>query len=119
MTSRSMLAAFLEKLRNEPENIAFSDTMAIIDEMYSFKPTTFTNGDMENKAGQNTGSCKLFAFAKMNDLNVDETLSCFGTYYRLDVLEDPDGDSHQNIRNFMKSGWDGLKFEGQPLEMKY
>ena len=27
-------------------------------------------------------------------------------YYR-DVLATPDGDDHPNIRNFMKSGWEG------------
>ena len=31
-------------------------------------------------------------------------------YYRKDVLEDPDGDSHANIRAFMKGGWDSVKF---------
>jgi hypothetical protein len=27
------------------------------------------------------------------------------------VLADKDGTSHQNIRNFMKYGWDGVPFE--------
>ena len=31
-------------------------------------------------------------------------------YYRKDVLEDPDGDSHANIRAFMKGGWESVKF---------
>jgi hypothetical protein len=33
----------------------------------------------------------------------EATLSCFGAYYQEDVLGDPDGTSHQNIRNFMKT----------------
>ena len=37
-------------------------------------------------------------------------LQLWGQYYR-EVLADPDGDSHQNIRNFMKYGWDGVPFE--------
>jgi hypothetical protein len=31
---------------------------------------------------------------------------CFGAYYREEVLGDLEGTNHQNIRNFMKSGWD-------------
>ena len=34
----------------------------------------------------------------------------WGQYYR-DVLKNPDGDDHQNIRNFMKYGWEGVPFE--------
>jgi hypothetical protein len=34
----------------------------------------------------------------------------WGQYYR-EVLADPDGDSHQNIRNFMKYEWKGVPFE--------
>lgn len=33
----------------------------------------------------------------------------WGQYYR-DVLATPDKDDHQNIRNFMKYGWDGVDF---------
>jgi hypothetical protein len=43
-------------------------------------------------------------------MDKDTTLKLFGQYYR-EVLADPDGDSHQNIRNFMKYGWDGVPFE--------
>jgi hypothetical protein len=32
------------------------------------------------------------------------------------VLKNPDGTDHQNIRNFMKHGWDGVRFEGEPLK---
>jgi hypothetical protein len=34
----------------------------------------------------------------------------WGEYYR-EVLADAGGDSHQNIRNFMKNGWEGVPFE--------
>ncbi|GAK84871.1 type III effector HopPmaJ [Vibrio ponticus] len=39
----------------------------------------------------------------------------FGDFYRKDVLGNPDGDDHQNIRNFIAHGWNGIKFEGQAL----
>jgi hypothetical protein len=31
---------------------------------------------------------------------------------------DLDGTNHQNIRNFMKTGWDGIAFYGEALELK-
>ena len=37
-------------------------------------------------------------------------LQLWGEYYR-EVLADPEGSSHQNIRNFMKTGWEGVPFE--------
>ena len=27
------------------------------------------------------------------------------------MVKNPDGDDHQNIRNFMKNGWEGVPFE--------
>jgi len=106
---------FIEKLKTSPTDIAFSDTMNVIEENYQFTETAFTNGSVINSAGENSGSCKVFAFAKKHNLSKDETLACFGTYYFNDVLKDPDGDSHQNIRNFMRTGFDGLSFEGEAL----
>jgi hypothetical protein len=34
-----------------------------------------------------------------------------------EILGDP-GTNHQNIRNFMKTGWDGIAFYGEALELK-
>lgn len=113
-----MLDAFLTKLKNQPEQVSFEDTMAVIEAHYTFTPTAFKNGDTQNDAGQNSGSCKLFAFAQLCKLSPDETLQCFGDYYRKDVLENPEGDDHQNIRNFMVSGWEGIQFDGQALTAK-
>jgi hypothetical protein len=56
----------------------------------------------------NVGSAKLLSFGVLAGLSKEETLALFGGYYR-DVLATPDGDDHPNIRNFMKSGWDGVK----------
>lgn len=112
------LDAFLKKLNDQPESIAFADTMAVIDTSYDFTPAAFMNGEVKNEAGQNSGSCKLFAFAKLNQLSKAQTLACFGAYYRDDVLKHPEGNDHQNIRNFMKYGWDGVKFDNMPLAAK-
>ena len=112
------LDAFLKKLNDAPESVTFDDTMAVINDTYEFTPTAFTNGDVRNEAGQNSGSCKLFAFAMLNKLTEAQTLACFGAYYREDVLKNPEGTDHQNIRNFMKSGWGGVEFQGAPLAAK-
>lgn len=112
------LDAFLKKLNDAPESIAFADTMAIIEASYDFTPAAFTNGSLRNEAGQNSGSCKLFAFAMLNKLSEQQTLASFGAYYRDDVLKHPEGTDHQNIRNFMKTGWAGVKFDSMPLKAK-
>ena len=112
------LSAFLKKLKSTPSDVKFPETIAVIEENYDFTPTTFDNGTQHNEAGQNSGSCKLFAFAQMQNLSQAETLACFGAYYFEEVLGDPEGTSHQNIRNFMKNGWDGIKFEGNALALK-
>jgi hypothetical protein len=109
---------FLEKLKQTPESISFAETIAVIEENYDFTPTPFQNGLQHNAAGENSGSCKLFAFALLQKLSVNETLACFGTYYFEEVLGDPNGTNHQNIRNFIKTGWDGIQFEGQALLLK-
>ncbi len=105
----------LDQLKNAPENLQFNDVITYIDQHFNFTPTRFTNGKLVNQANQNNGSCKIFSFAKLNNLSTDETLALFGDYYRKDVLENPDAEDHQNIRNFMKYGWEGISFEGAAL----
>lgn len=112
------LTQFIQSLTNEPQTIEFEQTMAVIEANYQFIPTAFSNGDIRNEAGQNNGSCKIFAFAELNRLTPEQTLACFGHYYRDDVLAHPDNDDHQNIRNFMVHGWDGVKFESVALVAK-
>ena len=113
------LNIFLQKLNNKPDSIAFNDTIAVIDANYDFTPTAFKNGELMNEAGQNNGSCKLFAFAQLQNLTPQETLACFGAYYRDDVLKHPESSDHQNIRNFIKTGWAGIKFDSIPLTPKH
>lgn len=109
------LQQFLNRLRSEPESIEFDECMSVIEAEYTFTPTAFENGDVSNAADENNGSCKIFAFAQLQSLNADETLACFGRYYRDDVLKNPDGTDHGNIRSFMKNGWIGVEFQGMPL----
>lgn len=113
------LKTFLQKLKDTPESIAFSDTMAVIEAMYEFTPVSFKNGELMNEQGQNSGSCKLFAFAQLQGLSPQQTLHCFGDYYRIDVLLKPDGADHQNIRNFIKTGWVGIKFNAKALAERF
>lgn len=112
------LSDFLHTLRTAPDTVNFADTMAVIEALYDFTPTAFRNGELENAAGQYSGSCKLFAFAGLQGLNKEETLACFGDYYRKDVLGNPQGTEHGNIRNFMQYGWDGIRYEAPPLKPK-
>ncbi|MCQ8106393.1 HopJ type III effector protein [Methylomonas sp. SURF-2] len=101
--------------------VDFQDTMAVIAEHYDYRPCEFTNGiqqPMRNAAGQNEGSCKIFAFASLNGLDQARTLGLFGDYYRKDVLENPEGTDHQNIRTFMRDGWAGITFSAEALTPK-
>lgn len=112
------IESFLEKLHQTPEAIAFAETIAVIDGNYTFEATAFENGMLHNAAHENSGSCKIFAFAEIQNLSEAETLSCFGAYYYNEVLENPEGTNHQNIRNFMKMGWEGIAFYGIALDVK-
>ena len=109
------LDTFISKVKAN-KFISFDDTMACINELYVYTPTSFTNGIEENSinnlAGTNEGSCKIFAFATLNQLDELQTLNLFGDFYHQDVLNDPNGNGHQNIRNFMQYGWKGIQFSG-------
>ncbi len=115
------LNAFLEKIHHHVA-VRFDETIAVITENYHYQPTEFSNGLDElvliNKAGTNEGSCKIFAFAKIHNLDQQQTLNLFGDYYRLDVLNDPQGSGHQNIRLFMTYGWAGIHFNGEALSAR-
>jgi hypothetical protein len=114
----STIETFIQKIKQDPKSIVFVDTIAVIEENYHFTPAAFQNGTQHNAAGENSGSCKLFSFAKLHNLSQEETLACFGPIYFDEVLNDPNGTNHQNIRNFMKTGWDGIQFDGNALILK-
>jgi hypothetical protein len=109
---------FINRLNDTPSAVEFADVIAVIEEYYAFEPTAFQNGNLQNQAGENSGSCKIFSFAKLHGLSEEQTLACFGHYYRDDVLGNPAGSDHGNIRNFMQTGWQGIEFSGQALTAK-
>ncbi len=109
------LDELIQTIKLEPVKMSFSDVMAVIASNYDYTPADFLNGTQRNTAGTNEGSCKIFAFAKLNTLNEQQTLACFGDYYRQDVLLNPKGIDHTNIRNFIQTGWDGIKFDSEVL----
>ncbi|MCF6203656.1 MAG: HopJ type III effector protein [Methylococcaceae bacterium] len=115
------LTTFIQKAKNK-ETLQFDETITIITKNYDYEPTEFSNGlgieKIINAAGTNEGSCKIFSFAKLNQFDQLQTLNLFGNFYHKDVLSDPDGTSHQNIRNFMRFGWEGISFSQQALTLK-
>ena len=96
---------------------SFNEVIAFIEKYYQHQPTAFKNGEAYNEATQNQGSAKVFAFAKLNNLSVADTLYLFAEHYHA-VLAHPDATDHQNIRQFMVHGWPGLVFEGTALVAK-
>ena len=104
-------------IKTQKDKVEFDVVINTIDNNYCYTPSRFSNGNkLTNEAGTNQGSCKIFAFAKLNNLDKDETLACFGKYYRDDVLAHPEKNDHGNIRTFMSYGWEGIHFEKQALE---
>lgn len=110
------MLTIIKKIKSQ-ELISFQEVIAFIDNNYNFTPTSFKNGNQFNEAGQNNGSCKVFSYAKLNNLSKEETLLLFCEHYQ-DVLKTPEATDHQNIRNFMQFGWDGITFEGEALTEK-
>lgn len=109
----------IQQIKTQSETVEFQQVIDHIDEHYDYTPSRFTNGQghdvVINQEGSNEGSCKIFAFATLHGLNEKQTLACFGQYYRDDVLANPEGNDHANIRTFMRFGWEGIEFEGSVL----
>ena len=114
------LEIFIKQIKTTPEKTEFKDVIEIIDKYYRYTPTRFINGtgneNIINTAGENEGSCKIFSFAKLHQLDEAQTLNCFGKYYREDVLKKPEGTDHANIRTFIKYGWQQIRFDNTALE---
>ena len=103
--------------RLEEGTAKFNDVIGYIESKYIHNGTAFKNGLQENAADQNQGSAKVFAFAKLNELSKEDTLKLFAEHYQ-SVLDTPEGEDHQNIRQFILNGWDGVYFEGEVLISK-
>lgn len=103
-----MISDLLQKIKNGELN--FKEVLAFIDEHYQHTPTAFKNGNQYNAATENQGSARVFAFGKQQNLSKNDTLKLFAEHYDA-VLQNPDGTDHQNIRQFMVHGWEGIVFE--------
>ncbi|SHE21057.1 Type III effector HopPmaJ [Bathymodiolus brooksi thiotrophic gill symbiont] len=108
--------AYLKELRTGAA-MKFADLMELIEDNFDHTPAPFINGTLENSENENQGSAKLFGFAIIHQLTPLETLHCFGEHYQA-VLNDPQGTAHQNIRNFITYGWEGLQFKSSALVKK-
>jgi len=95
----------------------FADIITYIEHRYQHTPTGFKNGAQYNAPTENQGSAKVLYFAQLVGLGQADTLRLFVEHYAA-VLADPDGDNHQNIRQFMQHGWAGVSFEGVALTAK-
>lgn len=100
---------FNANLEMSGDDLKFEEFIELCDEQYEYGLIEFKNGDIVNKPGENDGSAKVLSYAALGQLDKDTTLKLWGQYYR-DVVATPDGTDHQNIRNFMKNGWDGVDF---------
>ncbi|QKZ03141.1 HopJ type III effector protein [Pseudomonas eucalypticola] len=95
----------------------FADTLAFVAAHYDYQPQAFTNGALENAAGQNEGSCKTLGLAVLEGWSDQHALLAFGEHYR-SVVATPEGTDHGNIRNLIAHGLAGVKFAAQPLTRK-
>ena len=100
MADATTLEAFLKTISDDASAVDFEDTMAAIEDGYDYAAVAFKCGAVASAADQNQGSAKIFSFAKLQELDEATTLQLFGRFYRKDVLENPDGDDHGNIRNY-------------------
>lgn len=112
---RDELITLLSGLKEN--SIQFTEVISFIENYYQHQPTAFKNGETYNEASQNQGSAKVFSFAQLNNLSKGDTLFLFAEHYE-SVLSNPSGTDHQNIRQFMIHGWEGIKFEGEALKLK-
>ncbi|TAN51103.1 MAG: type III effector [Methylococcaceae bacterium] len=112
------LETFLDQMKHGgTAAIQFEDVLHLIADNYEYQPCAFQNNGVSNAPGSNEGSCRLFAFARRHDLSKAQTLALFGQHYQ-DVLSNPQGTHHANIRAFMQGGWSGIQFDGEPLTPK-
>lgn len=108
--------------RADGKSILFQDVIATIKRHYECTPCPFRTGsgttrETVNPAGTNSASCLLLAFASRLGLDQRTTLELYGEHYH-NVLADPGGTAHGNIRAFMANGWAGVIIDGAPLRLR-
>ena len=107
----SKAEVFLANAEMAPSEIAFQSVIDTIDECYEDNDVEFTNNGVSNGPGENHGSAKLLSLAALAGLDEAATLALWGEHFR-GVAETPEGEDHQNIRAFMRGGWEGVDFPG-------
>lgn len=112
---KEQLTTLLKKLKDN--SLSFKEVIEFIETHYHYQPAAFRNGELRNEATQNQGSAKVFSFALLNKLDKADTLYLFAEHYQ-SVVNNPGGTDHQNIRQFMINGWQGINFEGTALTEK-
>jgi hypothetical protein len=108
------LKSFLEKLKQTPQNITFTETIAVMKNYVFHQQHSKTE---YSQCSRSSGSCKLFTFANCKKLSEAATLSCFGAYYQEDVL----GDRKERVpkHSQLHENWLGrIAFYGEALELK-
>ena len=98
--------------------LTFQNVLDAINANYDFYPTAFgVTKEAPNPAGQNEGACRVLAFAKDQNLDKETALKLFAEHYQ-NVLDDPAGDNHQNIRLLMRHGLGEAWFDETALARK-
>jgi hypothetical protein len=97
----------------------FIDTQNMItkwaeDNKYIYSANGFSVGDVYNDLNGNQWSAKILSYAKINNLSLKETLNLFEEHYQ-DVLNNPNVDTHKNIRALIKNGLEKVKFDKDKL----
>jgi AraC-like DNA-binding protein len=110
MNLKDLLAA----VYGNSQTLTFQQVLEAIDAEFDFTPSAFVNGQQQNNETENQGSCKVLSFASQAGLSEAHTLRLFAEHYR-SVMANPDGNDHQNIRQFMQQGWKGVSFEKKAL----
>mmetsp|Transcript_20097 Transcript_20097/g.40238 ORF Transcript_20097/g.40238 Transcript_20097/m.40238 type:complete len:208 (+) Transcript_20097:51-674(+) len=100
---------FLQNVEMNPEGFTFNEFIEMVEGCYETGLIEWSNGSQKNPPGTNEGSAHVLSLAALADLPKEKALLLWAEHYR-DVLATPDGDDHQNIRQFMEKGWDGVDF---------
>jgi hypothetical protein len=104
---KDRINSLLEGLKNN--TITFKEVLEFIDADITHAARAFKNGEAFNEATQNQGSAKVFTFAQKHNMSAADTLYLFAEHYQA-VLATPEAVDHQNIRQFMIHGWQGIQF---------
>ena len=113
----NQIQSFIERLRLNADSIAFAEVIDLIDTYYHHTPTAFSNGSLINQAGENQGSAKVLSFARLHGLTNKRPFTVLPSI-GVRCVQIPMAADHQNIRQFMQNGWDGVQLSEACLTIK-